>query len=172
MATFWIAVDRLGPALALCALLGPFVLLLGGVALAARQARRGRVVAVGATAVRGFGLGLLCAPLLLWLAMCTPPPGEGVLAREGYRRGAVVVAALDRYQRTHGGYPDSLGVLVPSLLSQDVLRRPTGSAQAYAWEYAREPPTGFALTFRYVGPGMNSCTISSAERAWDCSGHF
>jgi hypothetical protein len=169
---FWVIVDKLGPVLALAALLAPFVLLVVGVVHGSRRADRGEPETTGTSALRGFGLGILAAPVLLWFALCSPPPGEGVLPREGYQRGAVVINALERFRHDHGHYPDSLAVLAPALLDADVLDRPTGSQQHYSWEYRRRAPDAFVLSFRYVGPGMNECRIGSAERRWSCSGYY
>ena len=172
MSLFWILVDRLAPLIAIVALLGPFVWLVAGVVVAKRRVRGGERASATISGLQGFGLGVVCAPVLLWLAMCTPPPGEGVLAREGMRRGAAVLGALKEYRRVNGDYPDLLAVLAPRFLSPDTLARPTASRQRYPWEYKRLTSSSFVLSFRYVGPAMNTCELVSTSSKWQCSEYF
>ena len=106
----------------------------------------------------------------LLLGGCTPP-GKGPKAERGYRRSAPVIAALERYRAQRGAYPDSLPALVPGFLPDGALRVPDREQERYPLEY-RRAADGYELTFRYVGPGMNSCTYTPAPARWDCSGHF
>ena len=93
-----------------------------------------------------------------------PAPGEGAAAEQGYRRSEPIVAALDRYRRDHGTYPNALTELnVPP----DQLRPPV---DAHPWEYHRVG-NSYVLTFQYAGPGMNRCKYSP-ETGWNCSGYF
>jgi hypothetical protein len=52
---------------------------------------------------------------------------------------------------------------------QALLHRP--AQVGYPWEYERDS-TDYVLTFRYTGPGMNSCHYSPAEPRWKCGGYF
>jgi len=172
MSTFWLLVDPFRPALFLVALLGPFLGLGLGLVFAYRRRNRGHAGAAAVSAVQSFGLGLALAPIILWFATCTPPPGEGRLAHNGKQRGMIVVAALDDFRQRTGQYPDSLAQLLPSLIAADLVAHPTSSRQSYPWEYRRDSTVAFHLSFRYVGPGMNHCSISAVKRTWECSGYF
>ena len=98
-----------------------------------------------------------------------PVPGEGEKAERGFASAPPVIAAIERYRSTRGQYPAGLEALVPALLPRAAL---LGPAQAgYPWEYQRDS-TGYTLTFRYTGPGMNSCRYSPSEPHWKCGGYF
>ena len=173
MSTFWLLVDPFRPFLALFALTGPFLALGVGLVVAYRRRQgNGAARSAGVSAVQSFGLGLALAPIVLWFVTCTPPPGEGRLAHDGKTRGMVIVAALDEFRRIAGRYPDSLSQLGPQLVSVDIVSHPTASQQTYPWDYQRDSITTFKLSFRYVGPGMNRCSITGAKRTWVCSGYF
>lgn len=105
--------------------------------------------------------------LLLSLNGC-PPPGKGPRAERGYEAAAPVIDALERHLQERGAYPDSLPQLVPAFLPDSALREPH---PGYPLRY-RRTPDGYALTFRYTGPGMNECTWTPRSREWDCSGYF
>lgn len=109
--------------------------------------------------------GFVLLPLLL--LACTPP-GKGPRAERGYRFATPVINALDRHFQAHAAYPDSLPQLIPAYLPASALRAPQ---EGYPFEY-RRTPDGYALTFRYTGPGMNKCTWTPVRRSWHCSGHF
>lgn len=111
------------------------------------------------------GAGFILFPLLL--AGC-PAPGAGPRAERGYRFGAPVIDALERHLQARGTYPDSLPQLVPAFLPASALREPQ---PGYPFQY-RRTPDGYALTFRYTGPGMNHCTWTPRSRKWDCGGYF
>jgi hypothetical protein len=170
-AVLWVIVDRLRGVLVIVALVAPFALMTAGVLFAARRDEPHSPTQTGRFALRGFGLGVIGSITLLFLASCYPPPGEGILARDGYGRGALVVDALDRFKRDHGQYPDSL-TLVSQSLDADILARPSGSGERYRWRYQRSAPDAFVLSFQYTGPGMNTCELRSDIRRWTCSGYF
>lgn len=107
--------------------------------------------------------------ITLLLGGCTPP-GKGPAAERGYRRSAPVIAALERYRAQHGAYPDSLAALVPGFLADSALRVPDRERERYPLGY-RRTVDGYELTFRYAGPGMNTCTYTPAAR-WKCGGYF
>ncbi len=98
---------------------------------------------------------------------CTPP-GKGPRAERGYRQAAPVIDALERFHQARGAYPDSLPQLVPAFLADSALREPH---PGHPFEYARTA-AGYALTFRYTGPGMNRCSWTAESRAWQCSGYY
>lgn len=82
------------------------------------------------------------------------------------------MSALEQYRARHGAFPDSLRTLVPQWLPASTLIGPAPSrATGYPFEYVRKD-SSFELTFKYVGPGMNHCSISSSARSWQCSGYY
>ena len=172
MSTFWLLIDPFRPLLVLFALLGPFLGLGLALVVAYRRRNRGHAGATALSGVQTFGLGLAAAPIVLWFATCTPPPGEGRLAHDGKQRGMILVAALDDFRQRTGQYPDSLRQLMPSLSDADLIAHPTASRQSYSWEYRRDSIFAFQLGFHYVGPGMNHCSITAVKRTWECSGYF
>ena len=172
MSTFWLLIDPFRPVLVLVALVGPFLGMSVGLLVGYRRHTRGHASAPALSGVQSFGLGLALVPIVLWFATCTPPPGEGRVAHDGKQRGMILLAALDDFHQRTGQYPDSLGQLVPSLIAADLLAHPTSSRQSYPWEYRRDSTVAFHLSFRYVGPGMNHCSITAVKRTWDCSGYF
>jgi hypothetical protein len=105
----------------------------------------------------------------LLLAGCLfPDPGQGPRARLGYAAAWPVTDALEAYRTAQGAYPDSLPQLVPTFLPAAALAEPL---PGYPLRYVRNAE-GYALTFRYVGPGMNWCTWTPRSRRWDCGGYF
>jgi len=120
--------------------------------------------------IRRIALAAAVLSIVPLLAGCTPP-GKGPKAERGYRRGAPVIAALERYRSAHGAYPDSLRELVPAVLPDSALRVPDREQERYPLAY-RRTPDGYELGFRYGGPGMNSCTYTPATRKWRCGGYF
>lgn len=120
--------------------------------------------------MRRSSLVLALLAISLTVAACDPP-GKGPRAERGYRRSAPVIAALEQYRAARGEYPDSLRMLVPRYLSESALRVPDGAGERYPLEYGRTAE-GFALTFRYAGPGMNECTYTAEARGWRCGGRF
>ena len=106
----------------------------------------------------------------LLVACLWPPPGKGAKADQGFARAPSVIAAIERYRTVHAEYPVALQALVPDFLPPDALLH--GPAQSeYPWEYQRDS-TGYTLTFRYTGPGMNFCHYSPAKPHWKCGGYF
>ena len=89
-------------------------------------------------------------------------PGKGPKAERGYARAKPVVTALDSFRRAKGQYPDSLNQLVPQFLPAAALETPTRTQERYPLEY-QQSDGNFTLTFRYVGPGMNYCTIEGTR---------
>lgn len=93
------------------------------------------------------------------------PPGVGEKAERGYALSEPVLAALEQYKADKGTYPESLAELVPEYISavpkkDDVLD----------FSY-RLTDDGFAFSFHYIGPGMNTCTYKPG-REWKCSGAY
>jgi hypothetical protein len=82
-----------------------------------------------------------------------------------------VIAALDSFQKSNARYPDSLPELVPSFMEAAALAVPAAAQERYPLEYTRND-SGYALRFRYVGPGMNRCTFIVPPRGWQCGGYF
>jgi hypothetical protein len=165
--TFWVLIDRSGLALLVLAFTAPFLGLLLGLWRAARL----RHADTGRAALGGCAIGGVVAPLLLGLGMCGVPAGRGVHAEAGYRRAAPAIAALARFRAERGHYPDSLSQLVPAYLPASALAVPDHPQASYPLAY-RPAPDQYALTFRYVGPGMNECTYRPGAASWDCSGHY
>ena len=172
MRIFWLVVDSVRPALLLVAVLAPFLLLGLGLAIAHRRRATSPGSATAGGGFRLFGVGVALAPIILWFAFCTPPPGQGRRAHEGKQRGATLVAALEEYRRTTGRYPDSLNQLVPTFASSEIVQKATTARQADAWEYRVDSTASFHLAFHYVGPGRNRCSITASRPTWGCSGYF
>jgi len=105
------------------------------------------------------------------LTTCGLAPGEGPKAERGYQRAAPVIEALQSYHADHGAYPDSLPQLVPDYLAADALALPEHEQERYPLEYRVEAGI-YALTFRYVGPGVNECTFRPDGNGWKCSGYY
>jgi hypothetical protein len=113
-------------------------------------------------------LPLLC---LVAIAACFgPPPGKGTKPRRAYRNAPPVIAAIEQYHVARGYYPLALDSLVPEFLPRPALLDPPAQ-EHHPWEYRRDS-TGYVLTFRYTGPGMNYCEYSSKDPHWHCHGYF
>ena len=164
MRHFWILIDRLGLVILLTALCAPFL----GLFLGAVAARRGR--ATGVVTGLGTGLGCLSAPVLLWLAMCTPPAGRGVTAERRYREAEPIIAGLEAFRRARGAYPDSLTELVPMFLAAERLSE-SRTAPDGPLTYVRDT-MGYALRFEYRGPAMNHCEYRPEPARWSCGGYY
>lgn len=95
-------------------------------------------------------------------------PGEGEKASRGYRLAAPLIAALEGYRSINGRYPDSLELLVPSLVQE--LPPTQRSDQEGGIEYFRTE-RAYVLRFRYSGPGTNSCEYKPQEN-WKCYGAY
>lgn len=116
------------------------------------------------------GLGLVATPALLLLGMCSPPPGRGVVAERLYGESAPIIVALERFRQARGEYPDSLPQLVPGFLDRGSFAVAHLDRNGPV-EYRRDS-LGYALTFRYDGPGRNSCTHRGGRSDWACGGYF
>jgi hypothetical protein len=103
----------------------------------------------------------------LLLTACTPP-GEGPKALAGFKASAAILQGLGDYHSKNAAYPSKLDVLVPAFLSSTQLAPPPPVA---SYDYSQKGG-GFTFSFRYHGPGTNTCTFDSALRHWDCAGHF
>ena len=114
---------------------------------------------------------LLLASLSTVFSLGCDAPGKGPKAERGYERAKPVVAALEAFRTATRQYPDSLSELVPRFLDASALELPSGVQEHYPFEYHRAE-SNFKLSFRYVGPGMNQCTIEGTHRTWECSGHY
>jgi hypothetical protein len=119
---------------------------------------------------RGGTFVLLTLAAMLVLPACDPP-GKGPRAERGYRRADPVIRALAAYRDAHGSYPAALAELVPRYLPAQALAVPRREQEAYPLAYTRTA-TGYELSFRYAGPGMNECTYRVPPGAWECGGYF
>lgn len=93
------------------------------------------------------------------------PPGVGEKAERGYALSEPVIAALEQFKTDQGFYPEALAELVPEYITaipqkDDLLD----------FSY-RLTDDGFAFSFHYIGPGMNTCTYTP-EKKWQCSGAY
>jgi hypothetical protein len=113
--------------------------------------------------------------ILFWLVSilvgCSAP-GQGAKAKQGYEQGAHIIAALQEYKKVRGEYPDLINDLVPEYLSATELVLAVASNSAYPFTYHRIDGNGYALSFRYGGPGINDCTYESKTLKWQCYGHY
>ena len=98
-------------------------------------------------------------------------PGEGPKADRWYERAKPVIAGLDSFRVVRGQYPDSLSQLVPEFLAVHALEVPAATQEHYPLEY-EGLGDNYKLTFRYVGPGMNRCSIEGTRRTWACRGDY
>jgi hypothetical protein len=83
---------------------------------------------------------------------------------------APVIAALDRYHRTTGHYPNTLTELVPRYVTSAELHAPEASLLGYPFAYQADRGT-YELTASYAGPGMNTCRCRPRS-SWQCGGYF
>ena len=83
---------------------------------------------------------------------------------------APVIAALDRYHRTTGHYPNTLPELVPHYLTSTELHAPEASLLGYPFIYRANSGT-YELSGSYAGPGMNTCRYRP-QSSWQCGGYF
>ncbi|MBM3124446.1 MAG: hypothetical protein FJZ87_05140 [Chloroflexi bacterium] len=102
---------------------------------------------------------------------CTPsilatedPPGAGPKAFDGYMACAPIIEALNKYHESNGAYPESLQELVPEYLAEV-----PDSVNDAPITYSKTEES-YALSFSYIGPGLNYCTYSPSE--WKCSGAY
>jgi hypothetical protein len=175
MRTFWVSFDQIIGFLLLLGMAAPFVLALWGVRREQRNAPLGRVPHLGFFSCGGFALGSILGLSLIWMGRCIgAPPGRGEKAETGYAIAAPVLAALERYRADHAGYPDSLRALVPGYLNASqlpVLQNGPDYIGREGFAYVVDS-SGFALGFRYTGPGVNRCIYKSMTKRWSCSGYF
>ncbi len=99
-----------------------------------------------------------------------PAPGKGEKAERGFRRGALAIAALESYRRDSARYPRYLIQLVPGYLADSALSG-SGRPAEYPLQYDLDS-SGYRVTSRYAGPGMNECEYVSRTGAWRCSGYY
>jgi hypothetical protein len=87
----------------------------------------------------------------------------------GMERYDPLVHALADFRKDNGTYPDSLEQLVPTYLpvvpKGDANQRPSDP------EYGTSG-SGYVLSFRYTGPGLNSCGYDQEAGAWQCAGDY
>ena len=98
-------------------------------------------------------------------------PGQGPVARSGYKICTPAIEALAAYHAEHSRYPVGLEELVPRYLS----RVPSQKADSRLMSigYKLHPADSYELEFRYVGPGMNYCRYSPTFAAqWKCGGYY
>lgn len=109
---------------------------------------------------------ITCIILTSCIALPTDePPGVGEKAERGYAVSEPVIAALEQYKADTGVYPETLAELIPDYLSAV----PTKN-DVLDFSYSRTDD-GFAFSFHYIGPGMNTCTYTPEEK-WQCSGAY
>ena len=118
----------------------------------------------------------LCVAIIvvLWSAVLLQachPPGEGPRADAGYKKSEEIIKAIDSYRAVSGRYPTQLSDLVPRFLSTNDLTLRAAENSEYPFKYIVSE-TGYELTFRYSGPGVNDCTYSSATKKWSCRGRY
>lgn len=104
--------------------------------------------------------------VILGWQTCSEPPGAGAKASLGYESAGAVIKVLYDYRRTRGDYPRSLQEL-PAEALFDVQMEPNGNALEY-----REDNGEFEISFRYVGPGVNTCVYASKTKNWNCTGYY
>ncbi len=162
---YWLFVDRFGLVIFFVAIALPFVL----PTLAARYDRRrlspGEAAHLTVRSCGGCLLGSVLFITLLAVTRCgNPPAGEGYTAQAWFERSAPVIAALERFQTEHHGFPLSLQELLPRYLPDTSLAAvPHDSLNSL--DYLRDS-TGYLLRFRYrVG---NECKYSRVEKRWSC----
>jgi hypothetical protein len=80
-----------------------------------------------------------------------------------------LVHALSEFRSDRGKYPDSLEELVPAYLPAlpkgDANQRPSDPEYGSAAD-------GYSLSFRYSGPGLNSCHFDDNSDVWQCVGAY
>ncbi|HNS01249.1 MAG TPA: hypothetical protein PKM78_02575 [Anaerolineae bacterium] len=94
------------------------------------------------------------------------PPGSGERAEKGYALNEPIIAALEQYRADHSSYPAKLAELVP-----DYLPTVPTKTDELDFSYSSNGAT-YRLSFHYLGPGMNTCTYTSDEKDWNCSGAY
>ncbi|HEV7704393.1 MAG TPA: hypothetical protein VGO46_08875 [Gemmatimonadaceae bacterium] len=164
--TFWILVEHHGLAIFLSGLAAPFLLVVIARGFERSRAKPGAVPHFGFLSCGGFAVGSILGLVLLVLAMCSPPSGKGETAEAWMMASRPVILALDRYRADSARYPDALGMLVPGYLDSASLPH-NDHGFTYRLDSAR-----YELGFHYTGPGMNHCTLRSAEQRWSCSGYY
>ena len=170
MPTFWIVVERNKGVLAIAAILAPYVGGLLGLVIAIRPSPLGPARVFGRAIGRGIAVGVFAMPVLLYLAFCSPPPGEGVAANEGKRHASTIIAELEQFHSRTGAYPDSLAQL--SLApAATALAGSTDQWPLSRFEYRRDS-IAFRLGFTYVGPGSNRCEYRASRGGWRCGGYY
>lgn len=113
-----------------------------------------------AAAVCLFGY-FACIPYKPW----HPSPGQGRKAERGFQAAKPLIFALNNYHSDHLAYPDALTDLIPDYIS--VVPIPSDD-EKFLYETKDEQ---FSLTFRYFGPGVNTC-IYATDTGWVCSGYY
>jgi hypothetical protein len=93
------------------------------------------------------------------------PPGVGEKAERGYAALDPIIKALEQYRNDKGTYPELLDELVPDYIP-DIPKEVNDESIFYA-----KTGGSFALSFHYLGPGMNTCTYTP-EKQWQCSGAY
>jgi hypothetical protein len=112
-----------------------------------------------------FRLAATCRLLLVCVAtLACPPPGKGPKAERGYAEAQPVIDALIAFHRANNAYPAILSQLVPAYLDSMSLTSAT--------QYRKLESDDYEVSFRYAGPGMNTCVYRASARKWSCSGLF
>jgi hypothetical protein len=117
------------------------------------------------------GFGLVCLIFLFLVTSCSTisgwfeKPGEGAKASLGYQTCEPVIQALEKYRAQRAAYPEKLESLAP-----DFLAAVPATVNNYPVEYSASG-TSYKLSFRYTGPGMNTC-VYTPENKWRCTGYY
>lgn len=119
--------------------------------------------------VRYFLLSALILTIILacsFVQIFDEPPGVGEKAEKGYVFSEPIIAALEKYFADNGSYPTKLSELVP-----DYLPAAPTTTEELDFSYSSTGDS-YSFSFHYRGPGMNTCTFTSEETEWKCSGAY
>ena len=111
---------------------------------------------------------ILCG--LFVMATCGKP-GEGPRAAAGYAQGKRIIDAINMYHTKNQRNPESLDELVPNYLTRPDLILKVAANSEYPFVY-KVKPNGYALYFRYGGPGLVDCVYDSESGKWRCYGRY
>ena len=110
------------------------------------------------------------------LAGCLGPGvGCGVRAETGYRTATPIIAALERYRRDRGHYPERQEELIPRYLPGAEAFRGSSHGKRVEIGYQRESDGAYSLSIAYVSgfpSSMNTCAFHSKTGRWECRGYY
>ena len=135
-------------------------------------------------------------PVLVALAGCCSPDSCRP-ARLGIRQLEPIIERIVSYQQTEGHFPDNLEEAFPEGLPRELTRLPNLPTNNYSLDsnngsviifaYGDLSKSGFVttaesadgafeahryITFRYTGPGQNTCVWTTMELIWNCWGYM